>query len=233
MTCGTIFTKIQIEIVILRFQTQLIHTCSQLVVIILSLASSDDLSDSRHQTVHSRNCLSILVEFHVECLDLLRIICNKYRSLVDLLCQIALMLCLKITSPEYLVIKFVIVLLKDLNSLCIGHMCKFRIKHMVQSVKKPLVNEGIEEVHFLRCILKDITDHVFQHSLCKLHSILKVCKRTLRLDHPELSCMAGSVGILSTEGRSECVDIAECLCISLSVQLSAYGKVCLLSEEIL
>ena len=233
MTGGTIFTKIQIEIVILRFQSQLIHTCFKLVVVILSLASSDDLSDSRHQTVHSCNCLSILVEFHVECLDLLRIICNKYRSLVNLLCQIALMLCLKITSPEYLVIKFVIVLLKDLNSLCIGHMCKLRIKHMVQSVKKPLINEGIEEVHFLRCVLKNITDHVFQHSLRQLHIILKVCKCTLRLDHPELRCMTGGVGIFCTECRSECVNVTECLCISLSVQLSAYGKVCLLSEEVL
>ena len=33
--------------------------------------------------------------------------------------------------------------------------------------------------------------------------------------------------------RSECVNVAECLCISFTVQLSAYGKVCLLSEEIL
>ena len=77
------------------------------------------------------------------------------------------MLCLKIASPEYLVIKFVVVLLKDLNSFCISYMCEFRIKHMVQSVKKPLVHEGIEEVHFLRCILKNVTDHIFQHSLRK------------------------------------------------------------------
>ena len=45
--------------------------------------------------------------------------------------------------------------------------------------------------------------------------------------------MTGCVGILCAEGRSEGVNIAECHCISLDVQLSAYGQVRWFSEEIL
>ena len=104
---------------------------------------------------------------------------------------------------------------------------------MVQTIQKPLVNEGIEEIHFLRSILKYITDHIFEHFLCKIHVVIQICECTLRLDHPELSCMTCGIGILCSESRSKCINIAECLCIGLTIELSAYGKVCLFAEEVL
>ena len=233
MTGRTVFTEIKIEIVIFRFQSKLIHTRFQFTVVILSLASSDDLSDSRYKTVHSGYSLAIFIEFHIESLDLFRIISNKYRSLVDLLCQITLMLSLKVAAPEYLVIKFIVVFLKDLNSLCVCYMCKLGVQHMVQSIKKSLVYEGIEEIHLLRSVLQHVADDIFQHSFCKFHSILNIRKCTLRLDHPELSRMTCCVRVLCTESRSKCVDIAECLCKCLTVELSAYCKVSLFSEKVL
>ena len=45
--------------------------------------------------------------------------------------------------------------------------------------------------------------------------------------------MTCGVGVLCTEGRSEGVDVAECLCISLAVELSAYSEVGLLAKEVL
>ena len=143
------------------------------------------------------------------------------------------MLCLKVTTPEYFVIEFVVVFLQKFNCFCVSYMTEFRIYYMVQTIQKSLVDEGIKEVHFLRSILKDITDHVFQHLFCKVHVVIQICKCTFRLDHPELCCMACRVGVLSTESRSECVDITECLCISLTVELSAYSKVGLFAKEIL
>jgi len=233
MTCGTIFTEIHIELIVFCFQSQLIHTCFQLIVIILSLASTNDLTDSRYQTVHGSNCLAILVLFHVECLDLLRIICHKYRFLEDFFCQITLMLCLKVASPEYFVIEFVIVFLQKFNCFCISHMTKLRIHYMVQAIQKSFVDKGIEEVHLLRSILQHITDHVFQHVLCKIHIVIQIGKCTFRLDHPELSSMTRCIGVLRTESRSECINITECLCISLTVQLTTYCKISLFAEEIL
>ena len=45
--------------------------------------------------------------------------------------------------------------------------------------------------------------------------------------------MTCRVRILCTECRSKCINVAECLCISLSIQLATYGKACLLAKEIL
>ena len=111
MSCGTVLSEIEIELIILLVKSQLVDTCQKLVVVVLSLASADDLSDSRNQTVDCRYRLAVLVHLHVKCLDLLRIVRHKYRTLVDLLCQIAFMLRLKIRAPGYLVLKLVVVLL--------------------------------------------------------------------------------------------------------------------------
>ena len=143
-----------IELIILGFESEFIHTGFQFLVVVLSLASSDDLSDSRNKAVHSCNGLAVVIQFHVECFDLLRIICNEYRFLKDLLCQIALMLCLKVASPEYFVVEFVVVFLKKLNCFCVGYMTEFGIYYVVQTIQKSLVDEGIEEVHLFRSVLQ-------------------------------------------------------------------------------
>ena len=44
------------------------------------------------------------------------------------------MLSLKVTAPEYLVIKLVIVLFQNFYSLCIGNMGKFGIEDSVETV---------------------------------------------------------------------------------------------------
>ena len=172
MACGTIFTKIKIEVIILFLKSQLVHTFLKFLNVILSLASTDDLTDSRHQTVHSCNSLVILIHLHVECFDLLRIVCYKYRFLKDFFCQITLMLCLQIASPEYFVIKFIIVFLQKLYRFCISNMAKFRIQYVVQSVQKSFINEGIEEIHLFRSIFEYITDDIFQHCFCQIHIVI-------------------------------------------------------------
>ena len=143
------------------------------------------------------------------------------------------MLCLKVAAPEYLVVKFVIVLFQKLDRLCIGYMSELRIDHMVQAVQKSFIYKGIKEIHLLRSVLQHIADHIFQHILSKIHVIIQVCKRTLRLDHPEFSRMTGGVGVFCSESRSKSINVAECLSIGFTVQLSAYCKVCLFSKEIL
>ena len=56
------------------------------------------------------------------------------------------MLCLKIASPGYFIIKFIIILFQNLHSLCIGYMSELGVQYMIQTVKKSLVYEGIEEI---------------------------------------------------------------------------------------
>ena len=122
---------------------------------------------------------------------------------------------------------------QDIDGLCVSHACKIVAYDVLEAVQKSLVYEVIEKCHLFRCILKDIVDHVLKHALCKHHIILKIGKSDLRLDHPKLCRVAGCVGILGSERRSECVDILECHRISLTVELSGYGQVGRLIEEIL
>ena len=61
MVGRTIFSEVQIESVIFLSKSQLFHTAKQFLVVVLTLASADDLSDARNQTVHSGNGLAILI----------------------------------------------------------------------------------------------------------------------------------------------------------------------------
>ena len=127
------------------------------------------------------------------------------------------MLGLQIASPVYFVIEFVVVFLQKLDSLGVGYTAELRIYDMVQTLDQSLVHETVEELHFFRCMLHNVADDIFQHCLSKLHIVLQISESDFRLDHPELCCMAGGVGIFCTESRSEGVDIAECLCKGLAV----------------
>ena len=127
------------------------------------------------------------------------------------------MLGLQIASPVYFVIEFVVVFLQKLDSLGVGYTAELRIYDMVQTLDQSLVHETVEELHFFRCMLHNVADDIFQHCLSKLHIVLQISESDFRLDHPELCCMAGGIGILCTEGRSEGVDVAECLCKGLAV----------------
>ena len=233
MSCRSIFSQIQIESVIFFLQSQLIHACEQFFVVVLSLTSADDLTDTRHKTVHSSNGFSIFVQFHVERFDLLWIICYKYRTFEDFLSQVTLMLCLQITSPGYLIFKFIIIFLKQFDCFCISNVCKLGFHYMFQTVNQSFIDKIVEELHFFRCIFHDIADHIFQHGLCKDHVIFQIRECDLRLDHPEFCCMTCCVGVLCTESRSECINVAECLCKGFAIELSTYGQVGLFSEEIL
>ena len=103
------------------------------------------------------------------------------------------MLCLKIASPAYLIIKFIIMLFKELNSLCVGDPAELGIHYVLKSVKKSLVNELVEESHFFGCMLKSVSDDIFEHILSYLHVIGKLRKSDLGLDHPELRGMTCSI----------------------------------------
>ena len=161
MSRRTIFSQIQIELVILLVQIHLCHSCAKFFEVVLSLASADDLADSWNQAVHGGYRLAVLVHLHVECLNLLRIIGYEYRSLKFLLGQVSLMLGLQIASPEYLVIELIVVLLQDLDSLSVGYMTEIGVYYMLQSLDQPLIHELVKESHLLRRIFQYVTNDIF------------------------------------------------------------------------
>ena len=209
MSDCAVFAKVKIELILLEIHIEFLHTADELVIVLLTLRTADDLSDTRNKAVHSRNSLSVRIELHVESLDFLRIICDEDRSLKDLLCQVALVLSLKVDAPLDRVVELLAGLQKNIDCFRVSHMAEFSARYALQAINETLVDELIEESHLFRSILKNIVDDILDHRFRDFHVIFKICKCHLRLNHPELRCMARGIGILGTECRSECVHVAE------------------------
>ena len=143
------------------------------------------------------------------------------------------MFSLQIAAPIYLEVKVLVVLLEDLDRLCVSHMPELGVHYMLQALDEALVHKLVKELHLLRRVGKDIADDILEHRFRILHVVLQIRKRHLRLDHPEFGRMAGRVGLLRAESGSECIYIAESEREGLDVQLTADCQVGGLSEEIL
>ncbi len=131
------------------------------------------------------------------------------------------------------IIELVVVLLKQLDGLGVGHMAEVRVQHVMQPVKQTLVHKAVEEVHLLRRVFQHVGDDILQHILSQLHIVAEIGKRDLGLDHPEFRCVAGGIGVFRPEGGAEGVDIAEGHRKGLAVELTGDGQVCGLVEEVL
>ena len=126
MPCGSVLTKIKVKIIIFFFKTKLIHSCKKCIIIIFSLTAADYLAYPRYETIHCGNCLAVFVELHIKGLDLLRIIRYKHRPLEFFFRKESLMFRLKITSPAYLILEFIIMLFKYLHGICVCHPAEIR-----------------------------------------------------------------------------------------------------------
>lgn len=66
---------------------------------VFPLAAADQLSNLGHQHIHGSNCLAVVVQAHVEGLDLFRVVVDDHRLLVHHLRQVALMLGGQVNAP--------------------------------------------------------------------------------------------------------------------------------------
>ena len=143
------------------------------------------------------------------------------------------MLGLKVATPEDRIFKFVLVFLQQLDRLGVWQTDKVGADDMVQSFQQLLVIELVEECHLVRTVFHHIGQHIFHHVFCKVHHIAQVCKGDLRLHHPEFCCVAGGIGLFCTEGWTEGVDVGECHCHALALQLTGNGQAGRFAEEVL
>ena len=88
MFCTAILAQIQIPPIIFLFQLEVLHPLLEDLQALLTLASADDLSDAGYQQVHSGDRFAIVIQAHIERLDLLRVIGHKYRLSKDLFCEV-------------------------------------------------------------------------------------------------------------------------------------------------
>ena len=140
---------------------------------------------------------------------------------------------LQVAAPVDGVLKFIVVLFQQRHGVGVGDAAEFVVQDVVKTVKQSLVDEFVEEVHFLGGVLQNVRDDILDHGLGQLHIILQIGEGDLRLDHPEFGGMAGGVGVLRPEGGAEGVDVAESHGKSFAVKLAGNGQVGGLAEEVL
>ena len=233
VTAAAVAPQVAVPPVVLRLHAQLPNAALQQLQTFLALAAADDLADAGDKAVRRGHGLAVVVQAHVERLDLLGIVGDEHRLLVDLLGEIALVLGLEVGAPLHLVVELVVVFLQDLHRVGVADAAEIAGGHMLQTLLQPLVHEAVEELDLLRAALQHPADDVLDHGLGHVHVAGQIAEGHLRLDHPELGGVALGVGIFGAEGRAKGVHIAKGHGEVLGVQLAGHGQAGLFAEEVL
>mmetsp|Transcript_46905 Transcript_46905/g.114251 ORF Transcript_46905/g.114251 Transcript_46905/m.114251 type:complete len:270 (-) Transcript_46905:762-1571(-) len=161
---------------------------------LLPLAPPDDLPALREEHVHCSNGLAVAVEAHVEGLDLFGVVVHDHGPVEDLLSEIALLLCRKVSPPVDLDLKLVLRVEQELYRLCVRDARKGLVHNRLNPLDQRSLGETsealstclLEEGHVIWERLKQIGKSTLQHPLSTVHGIPQVRKGHLRLEHPEL-----------------------------------------------
>ena len=101
MGYGTETTCVEIPPHVLHGDVKFLDALQELVIVLLTLRASDNLTDIGEEHVHGTDSLAVLVLLHIEGLDLLGIVGQDYGLLEVFLDEITFMLALKVCAPMY------------------------------------------------------------------------------------------------------------------------------------
>mgnify|MGYP001646557849 CR=1 FL=1 len=233
VAAGAVAAQVAVPPVVGGIHAKLLDAALEHVETLLALAAADDLADAGHKAVRRGDGFAVVVQAHIERLDLLGIIGDEHGALEDLLGEETLVLGLEISAPVDLVVELVVVLLEQLHRVGVGDAAEVAAGDMLQTLDESLIDEAVEEREVVGAALHDGGNDVFYHRLHDLKVAVEVAERHLRLDHPELGGVARGVGILGAEGGTEGVDVAESHGEVLGVELAGDGQAGLLAEEVL
>lgn len=126
-------------------------------------------------------------------------------------CQVFFVLTCQVASPEDFIFELKLlfddVFLKNSDCFGIGYSFERSLDNLPQSIKQPFLDSLLEEVHIIFVIFK----HVFQTELevvfSALHIILESGESQLWLNHPKLTQVSGSMGVLRPESWSKSINI--------------------------
>ena len=225
--------QVQVPPVVLLVEAQLPDTLKQHVITLLALAGTHQLADAGDQQISGSHSLAVVVETHIESLDLLGIVGDEHRLAKVLLRQELLVLGLQVAAPAHFELKLIVVGLQNLHRVRVADPDEIGAGHMAQPVQKALIHKLVAKLHVLGAGLQHIVDDIFDGRLDDVHVIGQVGEGHLRLDHPELRGMALGVGALRPEGGAEGVHLAEGHGHTLRLQLAGYREGRGLLEEVL
>ena len=233
MRACTEFTGVEIPPHVFHGDIQLFDSGEELVIVSLTLATTDDFTDLGEEYVHGADSAAVFILLHVEGLYVAGIVGENHRTLEMLLHQIAFMLALEVGAPVDREFEFLSGSLENLHTFSISETYEIVVKHKFETVDKFFVEVLCKEFDIVAAVVESISDAVFHEFLCQIHILGYVAEGNFRLHHPEFAQVAGRVGILGTESRTESIDRTESGGAELTLKLTGNGKRSGLAEEIL
>ncbi len=150
--------------------------------------------------------------------------------------QIALMFGSQVNSPvhrEFKLMPFGNSLFQYLDTFRIRQAHEAFFQDTLQTFNQALIKHVIEELHIVGTVVQSPLYTIFDEIFRQVHIVRNIIERHFRLNHPELCQVAGSIGILGTERRTECIDGSQCSSGKFAFQLSGNSQAGLLSEEVI
>ena len=143
------------------------------------------------------------------------------------------MLALQVATPSARELEFLAALAKDTDTLGVVKPYKVASNNTTEALDKFLVEHIIEELQVAHTVVECVLNAVFDKLLSQRHIVLQVVERHLGLNHPELCQVAGSIGVLGTEGGTKGVNLTKRESTQLTLQLTRHGQCSLASKEVL
>ena len=142
------------------------------------------------------------------------------------------MFALEVGAPTHRILKILSTGLKVLDSLCVGHPLETTFDDVGQSLEQFWLDALVEELKIGSAVVQSVLNCLPKELLGEVHVAFKRTECHLRLDHPELGKVAARGRILSSEGRSKCVDVGESQREGFSIQLAAHGQIRRFAKEV-
>ena len=229
---GAVAPQLQVPPVLVLGQAALVDPLPELVEAVLPLRAADDLTDLGHQHVHGRHRPLVVVEVHVEGLDLLGIVDHHHRPPHVFFHEVPLMLALEVDAPGHRILEGAPGTFEYRHRLGIGHALEGLVHDVGEGLQHRLVDALVEEGHVVRTAFQHALGEVLEKRLGQVHVPPDVAERHFRLHHPELRQVPAGVGVLRAERRPEGVDVAQSQSGDLRFELPGHREPGLLAEEV-
>ena len=181
-------------------KTDLVEPGVEHVEPLFALRAADQFANAGSEHVHRGHRLAVVVDAHVERLDLLGIVHHHDRPSDQGLGQVALVLGLEVDAPFHR--KLELVALGDRGLEChyrvaVFHALEGRLDERLEPFDAILVDMLSEERHVVAALIEHGAEEILEEVFRQVGVVFQVGEGDFGLDHPELGEVAGGVRILA------------------------------------
>ena len=137
-----------------RIDVELRHAAIEVIETFFALRSADDFADAGRQHVHRRDGFAVVVQAHVERLDLLRIIHHDDGTADVFLGEIALVLGLQIVAPFDREVELLAGLFQDFDRIGVVDALERRVDECFEARDDGLLLTLGEELHVVHAFVR-------------------------------------------------------------------------------